>query len=174
MKVLGSVELTARNGEKFWVDEEDLDVVGDYLWRVDTHHGYIVCGKWSREGTHMRKRNGDTILKGKAITVKLHKEIMEKHKRRVPGLLIDHIDRNRLNNCKSNLRMVTFKQNALNSSRRCDNTSSVTGVCALNEPGRRHKWLARAGTKSKRFYTFEEAVAWRLNTQQEIVKACGL
>lgn len=174
MKAIGTVELTARDGEKFWVDEEDLDVVGDYVWRVEKRGGYAVGGRWSREGTHMRKRNGTTILKGKAITVKLHKEIMKKHGFLKPGLMVDHKNGNRLDNTKANLRMVTPAQNALNKLTSGRNKSGLMGVFMSNDVKRKKRWVAIVVGKRKRFYTFEEAAAWREVEHQEVLLKCGL
>lgn len=45
-----------------------------------------------------------------------------------PSKLIDHIDRDKENNHRDNLRSATYSQNAMNSKRRSNNTSGVTGV----------------------------------------------
>lgn len=45
-----------------------------------------------------------------------------------PGLMIDHIDGDRLNNLLTNLRVVPRELNARNAKRRVDNTTGHTGV----------------------------------------------
>jgi hypothetical protein len=45
-----------------------------------------------------------------------------------PKLQIDHIDRNISNNCLSNLRVVSRRQNGLNKKRYCNNTSGETNI----------------------------------------------
>lgn len=45
-----------------------------------------------------------------------------------PGVEVDHVDNNTLNNRRSNLRIVSRQQNVYNARRRADNTSGVKGV----------------------------------------------
>lgn len=72
---------------------------------------------------------------------------------------IDHIDGNRTNNKLSNLRDVTFEQNAHNATLRKDNTSGFKGVHFHRN---HNKWVARVHTKGRSihlgcFLTPEEA-----------------
>ena len=77
------------------------------------------------------------------------------------GLHIDHIDRNKLNNSYSNLRVVTHAQNFQNrSNAKSDNlTSKTLGVCWYK---RDNTWQAEIAVDKKRiflgrFKTLEEA-----------------
>lgn len=56
------------------------------------------------------------------------------------GLFVDHIDQNKLNNTRANLRIVTKSQNTINVTLRADNTSGHKGVTWNT---RRSKWYAR-------------------------------
>jgi len=58
--------------------------------------------------------------------IQMHRIIMDAQ----PGQLVDHIDGDRLNNVRANLRIVTPSQNAWNSARRCDNSTGYKGVTA--------------------------------------------
>jgi hypothetical protein len=53
------------------------------------------------------------------------------------GLMIDHTDMNKLNNCRSNLRVATHSQNRQNIIKRIDNKSGFKGVCWDKD---RQKW----------------------------------
>ena len=59
----------------------------------------------------------------------------------------DHHDRNKLNNCKTNLFSCTFQENARNASCRTDNTSGVIGVY-LNYRGT--KWVAQINNEKNK------------------------
>lgn len=64
-----------------------------------------------------------------------------------PPRLIDHKDRNRANNCWSNLRLANDKQNSENASLRCDNTSGARGIRFD-----RNRWVARIYTEGREIY----------------------
>lgn len=57
--------------------------------------------------------------------VKLHRYIMIINN---SNLVVDHINRNPLDNRKSNLRICSYKENGFNKSIRVDNTSGIPGV----------------------------------------------
>lgn len=61
--------------------------------------------------------------------------------------LVDHIDRNPLNNRKNNLRLVSKSQNAMNSKKRIDNSSGIKGV-SFNKS--RNKYETYINIKGKR------------------------
>jgi len=65
------------------------------------------------------------------------------------GVLYDHIDTNPYNNKKSNLREVTYHQNALNRSKRMKGTSKYKGVSFSARHG---KWKATIMFKGKYIY----------------------
>lgn len=105
--------LTFRNGVVATFSADDIDVVegrGWYLWSSTKHDlRYVV--------------NADGE--------KLHRLIMEKHHGPLGDLVIDHLDGSGLNNCRTNLRAVTQRENRTNArkqSRQID--SGLRGVYA--------------------------------------------
>ncbi len=87
------------------VDEADLDKiqVGDKTW--------WLCGGYAR--THDGIWMHSLVLKGNIM-------------RHRPGIKPDHIDRYKLNNCRSNLRLT--QHNAKNTGLRKDNKTGLKGV----------------------------------------------
>jgi len=86
-------------GHTIQIDKEDLHLVNDYCWSYNSVSGYIQG--WQ---------------KGK--TVYLHRMITN-----APyGLDVDHINHNRSDNRRSNLRVVTRQQNKQNSKHALSNT----------------------------------------------------
>ena len=75
---------------------------------------------------------------------------------------IDHIDRNKLNNCLDNLRWCDNQQNASNRGIRCDNK---TGMVNIHFSKYENKWMYKKTIKGvshkKRFNTLEEAIAYK-------------
>jgi hypothetical protein len=87
--------LLLRGKGKTIVDDQDFDYLIKFKWHL--HEGY-AC--------RMKRENG------KAIRTRMHREILGA----IPGdgKIIDHINRNRLDNRRSNLRFCSFSENALN------------------------------------------------------------
>ena len=89
------IGITTNNPEiKFIFDLEDYDKIKDYAWGINNKTGYLQAK-----------------ISNSTSKVYIHRVIMEP----IPdGMIIDHINGNRLDNRKSNLRYVTPKQNAWN------------------------------------------------------------
>jgi hypothetical protein len=80
-------------------DEEDYDKLSQYLWRVHPVYNYLVA---------------TPEFVGEPATVMMHHITLG---RPPTGQVVDHINRNVLDNRKSNLRFATLSQNAVNSKR---------------------------------------------------------
>ena len=119
---------TTKN-EQFLFDEDDLEKVMKYTWHINSN-GYVRTNATDID-THKQKK------------LSLHRIIMNEND---PNIIIDHINGNRTDNRKSQLRRVTPMQNSQNHKEYKTNTSGVTGVywnknknkwqASINENGR--------------------------------------
>ena len=95
------------------IDLEDIDIVEKYKWHLK--HGY-VCSTTDR--------------------IRLHRYVMN-----CPDdMVVDHINGNKLDNRKSNLRICTIQQNSWNHKKSDRNTSGTTGI---TWHAKQKKWLAQ-------------------------------
>jgi len=100
------------------VDDEDYENLIDYRYRLNSK-GYAI-----------RSHSVD----GKEIIVAMHRTIMQPP----TGLVVDHIDGNRLNNTRANLRVITQQQNLMNRRVFKNNSTGFKGVTFQHG-----KWHAR-------------------------------
>ena len=111
------------------VDDEDYEFLSTHKWNFNRYAIRAVNknGKWS--------------------TLRMHKEILRKHHLLREGYEIDHINRNKLDNRKSNLRLATRSENKLNGNKYKNNTSGYKGV-SWNQISK--KWNARIMIRGSR------------------------
>jgi hypothetical protein len=91
-------------GSYAYVDAADYEWLSQYSWHV--------CGP----GYAARRENGKTIF--------MHREIMQPP----AGMVVDHIDGNKANNCRFNLRVCTHTQNHYNRAKCSKAASRFKGV----------------------------------------------
>jgi len=103
----------------------------DYEW-LSRH-------KWSSRNGYATRRAGRRLLY-------MHREIMNPP----PGMVVDHIDGNKPNNCRSNLRICTRQENLQNRPKRIDCVSRFKGVHYHKRSG---KWHAQADLAGEYFRT---------------------
>ncbi len=96
-------------GKSAIVDDDDFEWISEFRWHVNDW-GYAVRNK--------------RVTKGKFTTVGMAREIMEPP----AGMEVDHIDRNKLNNSKSNLRIVDKQKNVWNRGANGNNLTGIKGV----------------------------------------------
>lgn len=101
------IGITAKN-ETFYFDLDDYNIIKDIGWSCDSR-GYII---------------GNITINGKQKRIRLHRLIMGSPKK----MMIDHINGNKLDNRKSNLRICNGKENTRNSSVQKRNKLGVKGV----------------------------------------------
>jgi hypothetical protein len=100
------IEVQLTQGRVFKCDPEDLHIIEKYVWG-ESGGGYVTT------------KHGQ-------FTLSFHNLVMD----HIPTkrLTVDHIDRNHLNCCKSNLRLVHRRTQSINRSIGKNNTSGIVGV----------------------------------------------
>lgn len=131
------------------VDDADYSELSEYRWN------------WHPMGYAMRGSGSDKHL--------AHRHIMQAPK----GVVVDHIDGNRLNCQRSNLRLCTNSQNLMSrTALQSSNTSGYHGVRRIDRGGW-VRWQASISVKRKvtnlgAFPTFEAALAARKKAEVEL------
>ena len=100
------VGYTSNTNKPFMFDKEDYELIKDFCWRENLTSGYIV-----------------TSYNGKSAYA-LHRYIMKVNREEC----IDHINRNRVDNRKSNLRVSTIQQNNCNKDNSNNYSSGHKGI----------------------------------------------
>jgi hypothetical protein len=132
------IELT--QGKRAVVDDADYELLNQWKWCY--HLGYA-------------KRRSSGGRKNSKILY-MHREI----NRTPTGFYTDHIDGNKLNNHRSNLRTVTHRLNAINSGLPRNNRSGHKGVGWYS-----NGWVANIGVANKTIYL------GRFTTSNEALRA---
>ncbi len=152
-----SIPLT--NSDKFTiVDDGDYEWLMQWKWQL-TRGGYVYRCGWD-------------LHKHRSISVYMHRAIADTPQQ----LDTDHINCNKLDNRRSNLRSVTHAINLRNTgSLRKNNTSGYTGVCWSK--GNR-KWLASVSISGRNHYigyfdsAEEAAAAYALKVDELTGEVC--
>ena len=106
------------------VDDADYDWLMQWRWRLNSK-GYAIRSYYENR---------------KEIVLCMHRVILNAQR----GQYVDHIDGDRLNNVRANLRIVTPQQNLMHRRRFANNTTGYKGVSQ-----RDHLWQARIGFDSR-------------------------
>ena len=104
------------------IDIDDIDKVIDYKWVLS--HGYAFNVK---------------------NNIRLHRLVMDYSDNKV----VDHINRNPLDNRKENLRVCTQQQNSMNRTTQSNNTSGTVGVYWAKS---RNRWCAQIMLNKKNIF----------------------
>ena len=137
-------------GEEFYFDLEDYDKIKDYHWYISTTYGYVITGK----------RNSEKQ------TIAFHRIVMNCED---PNIEIDHIHgiNSRNDNRKSNLRIATISQNAMNRKLSITNTSGCTGVCPKDNKWRAYIYVDGKAIELGLFNNKEEAIKVRKKAEEK-------
>lgn len=118
--------IPTHDGRQIKVDDSDFDLVGHLTWRI-SDQGYAVRSDYST---------------GRLQILRMHRLIMGAG----PGSDVDHIDGDRTNNQRANLRICTRQQNLQNQRKKKGKTSSFKGVYWLKA---NRKWRAKIRVDGK-------------------------
>jgi len=137
--MVGSDVFLEVKGQRILVSEDYAAEFLKYKWSINSH-GYVVRGinRKNADGSWLRK------------TFKLHRLIAGA----APGEIVDHINRNKLDNRKHNLRVTTNSMNVLNSER----SDNAKGYYFSKV---RDRWVIdcrRLHIRGSQFKTEEEAI----------------
>lgn len=111
-------EIRLTQGKTALVDDEDYVYLSQWKWHYS--HGYAIRAE---------------IVNNKQIKIYMHRFVMSAPK----NVEIDHVNQNKLDNCKNNLRLATRKQNTFNVGKKSNNTSGYKGVSFQKNA---NKWAA--------------------------------
>ena len=132
-------------GEEFYFDLEDYDKIKDYCW--NKHKEYIAT------------RN----VSGYILFHRLVMDISDEN------IAVDHINHNKSDNRKNNLRIATRSGNATN---RPPYEKSVSGYSGVTFDKTKNKWLVRIYINHKQvnlgcYDNLDEAIAKRLKAEEK-------
>lgn len=97
--------IRSTNGYDIFVDDDDYGPLSRRRWYVSESKGHISVRSTTRSAR---------------TSLKMHRVITQAP----PGIVVDHIDGNSLNNCRANLRLCSQRENARNNRGR-------GGICAF-------------------------------------------
>jgi len=108
------------------IDVEDVEKVKGYKWHLQ--HGYVST----------YQKSGDISIQHIILGIKPDRKRM-----------VDHRDRNKLNNRKFNFRVCTNTENTRNRTKPKTNTSGYKGIFWRKE---RKRWVVRISANKKEIY----------------------
>lgn len=118
------------------VDAENYDYLMQWKWYANFDpctKSFYACRK-------------STTINGELKTIYMHRVIMNVTD---PKIYVDHVNHDRLNDCKSNLRIATHAQNQANTTSRENSSSKYLGVSWLKA---RNKWIVQLRKDKKLTY----------------------
>lgn len=122
------VDVYTEQGAMFKISVEDLDLIESYNWYLD--------------GNYLKASKKPYVNK------KLHRIIAERMNLDM-NLQVDHINADKLDNRRENLRTATVQQNGQNRGKYSCNTSGFKGV---SWDKRDNKWFSQINVNGKRIF----------------------
>lgn len=136
--------------DEFYFDLDDYTLIKGYCWCID-REGYVSTNLWDDD---------------KKKSIRMHRLIVNVSSKKDE---IDHINNNKKDNRKCNLRIVTRSQNGMNRGLQSNNKTGVTGV-TFYEPY--DKWNSQIALNGRHinlgyFSDFEDAVKARKEAEEK-------
>lgn len=149
---IAKIPLGTNGKDGFAIVDAEYSWLDKYKWRKD-NHGYPVSNSFGTRG-----RNN-----------KMHHSIVGREQ----GKVVDHINRDKLDNTRANLRHTTYRLNTINRGMQSNNTSGYTGVRKDTRKGLNGHWVAYIRNNGKLIskYGFkdkEKAYEWYLARKKEL------
>ena len=123
----GYAEMRCYDGSIVKVDTDDVPILSSYVWHVDP--------------------NGYVIGRVDGVTTKMHRFLLRLDNGGAEE--VDHINRDKLDNRRSNLRIATRSENCFNRGIQSTNTSGYIGVYKHVQM---NKWCAQMNKDGHRMY----------------------
>jgi hypothetical protein len=136
------VNISLNNGQFSLIDSEDFELVSKYTWCAHLHHTKKRYYALSHDP------NQYYIKSRSQVVIKLHRLIMGVTDSKI---LVDHINRDSLDNRKINLRVCSIGQNNSNTNKRENSISKYKGVRRMFVKGSgRIRWYSVISVNRKR------------------------
>jgi hypothetical protein len=141
-------ELALTQGLVAFVDDEDFERLSKYKW----------CAGGAKKCRYAQRRSCCGI-------VYLHHDVLQIDRMALDGKVVDHIDMNRLNNCKTNLRIVSPAENSRNTKRHlervgyCFDKTHGKWKVYLDQPDKKRINLGTVKTKEEAIELLERGKA---------------
>lgn len=148
------------------IDDEDLPIVKACGYLRIKNNNYVMATLYTNKikevseliGRPLEEKKRPYRQNGYRLEIALHNLLLHEE-----GKEVDHINRNKLDNRRENLRLVTRQENCWNKSKQKNNKSGYTGVCFDKKASSKNPWKAYAKHDGKNynlgFYSTEEEAA---------------
>lgn len=130
------------------IDDEDYEKISKYKWYSLKNRNRIIA-------------TARVTINKKRKRIQLHRIILNMTD---PKIIVDHINRNTLDNRKCNLRICTNQQNCMNVGKNKNSTSGYKGV-SLKRCINEDRWQSNIG------YNFKHIYLGLYQTKEEAAKA---
>lgn len=154
-------EIGLTQGQIALVDDEDFDKLNQFKWYASKQPNTI----YAIHDCPRKKING----KIKRTKLRMHRFILNASK----GTVVDHIDGNGLNNQKTNLRIVSHRQNMQNQVNRTHQKSSKYPGVTWNKNKQRWRAMISVNGESKQLGYFKNELDAAKCYENACRKLCG-